>query len=34
MKKENTILRERLSVYGEPLHAELRKERTANDEII
>ena len=34
MKKENTILRERLSVYGEPFHAELRKERTANNDII
>lgn len=34
MKKENTILRELLSVYGEPFHAELRKERTANGSII
>ena len=34
MKKENTILRERLSLYGEPFHAELRKERTANNDII
>ena len=34
MKKENTILRMRLSVYGEPFHAELRKERTAIGKIV
>lgn len=34
MRKEGTILRWQLEVYGERFHAELRKERTALGKII
>lgn len=34
MKKENTILRESVTIYGEQLHMELRKERTPLGNII
>lgn len=34
MRKEGTILRCQLEVYGEMFHAELRKERTALGKII
>ena len=34
MKKENTILRESITIYGEQLHMELRKERTALGKVI
>lgn len=34
MKRSNTILRARISIYGELFHAELRKERTALGSIV
>lgn len=34
MKRPNTILREKISVYGESLHVELRKERAALGNIV